>query len=211
MSMPRSIVTAVFLLVCLSYAQAQKGNSSTAPQWELFGGGSFTRLDLSPDLSIVGTDHVNAWGWNGSVSEYLNKWFGGTIDLSGAYSHPKFTFAGVSLSDTVRLSTFTAMGGPTFAWRKSDRVQPFGRVLFGVVHAHTETTSKGALLIGASLAKSDDSFGIGAGGGVDFKLSKQLAARGTVDWIHSSFRDLGDDSQNHLRASVGIVFRFGEK
>jgi opacity protein-like surface antigen len=211
MSIPRFIASALLLCVSFGSAQAQKAGSSAAPQWELFGGGTFTRLDLSPDLAIVGTDHLNAWGWNGSISEYLNTWFGGTIDLSGAYSHPKFTFNGLSLSDTIRLSTFTAMGGPTFAWRKSGKVQPFGRVLFGVVHAHAETTSKGALLIGTSLARSDDSFGVGAGGGVDFKLSKQLAARATLDWIHSSFRDFGDDSQNHLRASVGLVFRFGEK
>jgi hypothetical protein len=204
-------VFACLVFICSAFASAQKATNPTAPQWELFGGASYNRLDLSPDLAVVGAAHENAWGWDASVSEYVNKWFGGTIDLSAAYSHPKFTFGGVSLSDTIRLNTFNAAGGPTFAYRKSASFQPFARVLFGVVHARAETTSKGAALIGTSIGKSDDSFGITAGGGVDFKLAKQLAARGTIDWIHSQFRDFGDDRQNNFRVSAGLVFRFGER
>jgi len=196
--------------------------SQPAPQLEVFGGASYFRADISPDLAQFGVAHVNTYGWHASASEYLNRWFGGTADFSGNYGRPTVSVAAnalgpglpptnVSLSDIVNLSTYTAMFGPSVAYRKSEAFQPFAHVLLGVVHARASTTSKGAAVIGTDAKTSDTVFGYALGGGVDVKLTSLVALRGQADFIRSQFNDLGDDRQNNFRVSGGIVFRFGSR
>jgi hypothetical protein len=59
---------------------------------------------------------------------------------------------------------------------------------------------------GASAA--GNGFAYSAGGGADLGLSKHLAFRPQMDYI--GIRS-GDSTLNTLRASFGIVFRFGSR
>jgi len=78
----------------------------------------------------------------------------------------------------------------------------------GAANARVSTTSQGALAIGTAAKSSDTRFALAAGGGADILVSRSIALRGTADWIRSTFNDLGDDRQNNLRISVGVVFRW---
>ena len=51
-------------------------------------------------------------------------------------------------------------------------------------------------------------FGISAGGGIDVHISKQVALRPQLDYLN--FRSHGQTG-NAGRASLGLVFRFGEQ
>ena len=56
----------------LSLIFAAPSFSQNTPRIEVFGGATWLRADLSPDLNPVGLAHVNAIGWEGSATENLN-------------------------------------------------------------------------------------------------------------------------------------------
>lgn len=210
------IVVVVFLSSLSLWSQSTR---ESRRDLEVFGGASYLRADIAPELEQFGAAHVNTLGWHASMSEYLNSWAGGTIDFSGNYGRPSLSIqanafgpglppANVSLSDFANLSMYTAMAGPSVAYRKAEAWQPFAHVLLGVVHARASTTSKGAALIGGNIKSSDTVFGYALGGGVDIKVTSLVAIRGQADFIRSQFNDLGDDRQNNFRVSGGLVFRF---
>jgi opacity protein-like surface antigen len=88
------------------------------------------------------------------------------------------------------------------SYRHFGRVTPFGEVLFGVTHA-------GASIAGTS--GSDNAFAMSLGGGLDCKLNHHFAIRPIkVDYLITRFPETGtsNQTQNNLRVSTGIVFRF---
>jgi opacity protein-like surface antigen len=192
------------------------------PRVEIFGGGTWLRADLSPDLNPVGLGHVNAIGWEGSATENLNSWFGGTLDFSGVYSRPTVKIAtnafgpglpatNIAFTNGINADAYTVMYGPTVAYRRGQRIVPFGRLLLGALNARASTTSKGAAAIGIDEKFSRTRFAYAAGGGADIALSPLFALRVTAEWIRSTFADFSDDRQNNIRISGGLVVRFGSR
>jgi hypothetical protein len=125
---------------------------------------------------------INANGGTVSGPFTLKPWLGLAGDFSGFHAAP---FGGSA-------NTFTYQGGPRFYLRSHSRVTPFAEVLLGGAHV-------------SGNGGSANGFAFGAGG--DIGLTKRLALRPQVDYlgIHSS-----GDTLNSVRASVGIVFRFGK-
>jgi hypothetical protein len=201
----------LFGILVLCLASTAPALAQTTPQFEVFGGGTWLRADISPNLAPLGVAQLNALGWNMSATENMNRWFGGTVDFSGAYSRPKITdtLTGATFSNQVNTSVYTFTFGPSFAYRKGGRIVLFGRALFGAANARASTTSKGTLAAGTPAKFSDTTFAIVSGGGADFSVSRVIALRGTADWVRSTFQDFGNDRQNSVRVSAGIVFRFG--
>jgi opacity protein-like surface antigen len=75
-------------------------------------------------------------------------------------------------------------------------------VLFGVVRATASI---------AGTSGSDTRFAMSVGGGFDYKLSDHFAIRPVkVDYLLSRFPETGTNAQtqNNLRVSTGVVFRF---
>lgn len=219
--MVRKLLLLAAICLC-ARAEAQNG------QWEIYGGGSYTRIDVSPDLKVAGLDKINSYGWDTSVSEYINNWFGATADFSGMYARPTLKIAAnafgsgvpsssVDLTDLFNTRAYTFMFGPSFAYRRNAKVQPFARMLIGGVRASADLTSKGkALLSSAGITTqvtgaSKTRWGFAAGGGADIRINNLVSVRGQADWIRSTFPDFiattGDDRQNNIRVSAGIVFR----
>ena len=127
---------------------------------------------------------INANGGTISGAFMLKPWLGLTGDFSGFHATP---FGGSA-------NTFAYQGGPRFYLRSHSRVTPFAEVLLGGAHVYGN-------------GGSANGFAFSIGGGVDVGLTKRLALRPQVDYlgIHSS-----GDTLNSVRASVGIVFRFGK-
>ncbi|HJZ63298.1 MAG TPA: outer membrane beta-barrel protein [Candidatus Acidoferrum sp.] len=163
--MRKVLAVLVFSVVCSLTAAAQDH-----PRGEVYGGYQFTHFD----------PNINANGWNASVAGNLNSWFGVKADFSGAYKNGgKF---------------HTAMAGPVFSYRKSERVTPFAHVLVG-----------GAWASGGGI--SENGFAMGVGGGLDVNLNKHVAWRLVQgDWL--LFRAGGETDKKNARISTGIVFRF---
>ena len=95
--------------------------------WEVFAGYSFQRADVreyyktTPIIYTFRQHYVNLNGWEAAVTENVNHWFGGTLELSGYYKTPQFL--GVSNSERM----YTILYGPRFSYRN-----PYGTAF---VHA----------------------------------------------------------------------------
>jgi len=149
------------------------------PKAEISAGYSYLRLG--------GSGGVNQNGGSFSVAGNLNRWFGIVGDVGFYHSAP----FGVGLNTT------TYMAGPRFSARSGNKVTPFVQVLFG--GAHLTAGFNGA-------SASVNPFVLSAGGGVDLKVAPHVAFRPQVDYI--AMRSSGQTG-NAVRASFGIVFRFG--
>jgi hypothetical protein len=129
-------------------------------------------------LRLGGRNGINQQGGSVSVVGNLNQWVGIVGDF-GAYGGSGF-------------GTFTFLAGPRFSARNSSGVTPFAQVLFGGAH------------LGGSEGATP--FAISTGGGLDVKMTPNLALRPQVDYL--ALRSNGV-TLNSVRASVGLVFRFG--
>ncbi len=210
----------VVSVICVWTLLAAAAMAQENRKWEVFGGFSYFRVETAPELDVFGVAHINTLGWHASFSEYPLDWLGGTCDFSGFYGRPTITVpanyiapgnppTNLNLDNSVNSSTYTAMFGPSFASRRNPNVKAFTHILLGVVREDVSLTSKGEILAGTSVRGSDTTFGFAVGGGVDFKITNLVAVRGQADWIRSTFKDGGDDRQNHVRVSMGLVFRLG--
>ncbi|MEJ2108377.1 MAG: outer membrane beta-barrel protein [Acidobacteriota bacterium] len=218
--MKRSWALVFLLLVFCVPASAQS-------DWRVFGGFSFNGIDYLPaDLSsqqgLLGVDDVNMYGWSASVTHYTSlKWLGATVETGGLYKTPTITIPadyfepGVPETDTefdnvLHASMYSAMIGPSFAYRNNPNFEPFAHALMGGIYSKAKLSSAGRLLAGRSGESSEWAFGYALGGGADFKISKLLAIRGQIDYIRSMFGDGMKDRQNNIRVSCGLVLHLSE-
>jgi opacity protein-like surface antigen len=161
------------------------------PKVDIFAGYSYLR----ENPSTAGVSSFSLNGGSASVAYNANNWLSGVADFGGYHNG---NILGTGTSGT--LSTF--LFGPRISYRRHERITPFGEVLFGVAHAS-------ASIAGAS--GSDNAFAMSVGGGVDYKLSNRFAIRvAKVDYLMTRFSETGTggQTQNNLRVSTGIVFRF---
>ncbi len=184
--MRKLLLIAALTLVAPILAQAQD-----SPSTEIFGGYSYLRGDDN-------NGGVDLHGWNVSFNQNIVKWAGIKGDFSGHYGD----------YDIVRgfgsdLSAHLFLVGPQFTIRKSDRVQPFVHVLFGV--ARTDITFFDPT---GRIVQRDSAFALAAGGGLDVRLTDHLAVRlFQTDYVLTRF---DDDNQHNFRASTGLVLRLGK-
>ncbi|MGA8763235.1 MAG: hypothetical protein WB562_10255, partial [Candidatus Sulfotelmatobacter sp.] len=73
------------------------------------------------------------------------------------------------------------------------KIRPFAEALFGAGHISTNG------------AGSDTSFSTALGGGLDYRLIRPIAWRFQGDYVQTRFFGT---TQNNVRLSTGIVFRF---
>jgi len=177
-----------------------------APAWEIFGGYSFQRADVREYLrstvrSSVGVittytpqhQYVNMNGWEFSATENRNRWFGGTLDISGYYKTPQV------LSTDNREQIYSIFYGPQFSYRKPSRTA-FAHILFGGTHT-------GVTVLPTGPHPSDFTFAMAVGGGMDMPLKNGTTIRILqADYLHTNALGI---AQNNFRLSAGIVFNFG--
>src|SRR5579862_186664 len=172
-----TVLVAMFLFVGVS-ARAQ-----SAPSIEFFRGYSHVEADISNTSFSLNGGEV-------SMTQNLNSWFGGTLDVGTQYG----------TRNGFNVNTQQIMYGPVFSYRKMSSITPFGHVLVGAVHG-----SQGFDGISQSAFK----FGAAFGGGLDIKLNKRFSVRAIqVDYLLSRFLST---NQNNIRISAGIVVTFGKE
>lgn len=149
-----------------------------APTAEIFGGYQYTRINPGSPATAQ-----NYNGWDASLTGFMgdSKMFGLTADVSGAYK----SFGGVSTSDHFFLF------GPTIAGH--GKLSPFAHTLFGISHYSVAGVT-------------DNAFAWALGGGLDVQATQHVSIRlAQFDYLMTRH---GGDSQNNVRYSAGIVFRF---
>jgi hypothetical protein len=211
----------VTLCLCLN-AMAQE-----APWWEFHAAYQFTAYQTGqvqdvvtaisqpaslPNVSVG--NHLNMNGWDLSVQENKNHWFGGIIDFSGGYATRNVTLSGAGATKvTANFSPalFTMGGGPQFTYRRSDRIQPFARVICAAAYSNlnpSKSVSDALSATAASLNTSDIGLAILAGGGIDYRLKNYAFLRTAGDYVHTS--GFGE-ATNNFRVTAGVTLRLGSK
>lgn len=181
----------VVCLIALLTLSGAAVRAQDTPKVDIFAGYSYLRAN--PATS--GADSFNLHGGSASLAYNFNHWLSGVADFGGYHS-------GDILGSGVDGTLSTYLFGPRVSSRHFDRITPFGQVLFGTAHAS-------ASAFGTSGA--DNAFAMSVGGGVDVKVREHLAIRPfQLDYLMTRFPEAtsGGQTQNNLRVSTGVVFRF---
>jgi opacity protein-like surface antigen len=209
-SLPPDSMPAASMAAAMPYS---RGLDSFTPRVEVFLGYSYLRAVPSPAEG-------NRLGWlNGgsaSIAFNFNRYLGLVADFGGLDdTQLLFSGTGANPSTTADSSgtVFTYLFGPRLSFRGHDRLTPFGQVLFGGIHASQATLSSGCTGVGCTLLPSESKFAMTAGGGLDVKVNHRLAIRIIqAEYLMTNFEDRttgASATQNDMRLSSGIVFRFG--
>lgn len=193
-----------FLLLFLFVLFAAPCVAQERAEWEIFGGYSFQRSDVreyyktTPVIYTFRGQYANLNGWDVSVTENMNRWLGGTLDVSGHYATP--TFRGTPN----RQRMISILYGPRFSFRtpRLPMGLPFVHVLIGAVHSDVSVTPVGP-------HASDNSFAMAVGGGLDLNLGSTASIR-VLQAEYFRNNPLGTRTGNY-RASAGVVFHLGKR
>jgi hypothetical protein len=171
------LIPAFLIILPCATVQAQE-----TPAWEVSGGYSYLKANLG------GTSfHLN--GGATSLTENLNDWFGGRVELNFYQGS----------SSGINISAQTLTYGPVFTYRRFERFTPFAHVQVGAIHG-----SQGYLGISQAAWKLD----VTGGGGADVNINQRAAIRLQADYVMTRFLAL---RQDNVQGSVALVIRLGKK
>lgn len=176
-------IASVFAMVSAASAQ------TFGPKAEVYVGYQFVRVNPKvhqPNFTFDKSTDSN--GANLALTVFGTKHVGLTGELAANFSGGR---SGTSL--------VTGLGGVTIKARDNKTVQPFLRGLVGVARERANNQQ-----LTNVFDKSDLSLAFAAGGGVDIRVSKNVALRLVqADYLQTR---LYGSTQNNLRLGAGIVF-----
>jgi opacity protein-like surface antigen len=177
------------LLIIASFSTAAQDFSRA----EVFGMYTYSRSYNSNG------DTSSANGGSGDVAFFPSKMWGVVANVGGASSNGYTNSSGTHFNSTS--STFHYLFGPRVRFG-NDRITPFVETLLGGSHRSNVT------LNGATLVAAQTSFDLTAGGGVDFKVTKNISIRAIrIDYSYTRFTPPGvQNTQNGLGISTGVGF-----
>jgi outer membrane protein OmpA-like peptidoglycan-associated protein len=187
------------------------GRNIGTPKYELFLGYSY--LHAVPGLT-AGNRLVWLNGGSASIAYNFNRYLGIVADFGAlTNSEVKFTGAYTSTVDVnnANVNALTYLFGPRLSFRKYNRITPFAQALFGVAHANAVVLTP--CTTGCTILPSQGTFAMTAGGGLDVRVHRHIAIRIVqAEYLMTRFQDYTTGTtatQNDVRLSSGIVFRFG--
>jgi len=182
------------------------------PKVELFLGYSY--LQALPKLAD-GNRLVWLNGGSTSIAFNFNRYLGLVGDFGG-FADTQLRLNGAANPGVVQDSSgsaYTYLFGPRLSYRGHERVTPFAQALFGGIHAGEVTLSSGCTGAGCIPLPTENKFAMTAGGGLDVNMSHHLALRLIqAEYLMTRFENLNTGmpaTQNDMRLSSGLVFRFG--
>jgi hypothetical protein len=187
------------------------GNGPGVEKFELFVGYSYLR-------AVPGYTAENRLVWlhggSTSLAYNLNRVLGVVGDF-GAYTNSEVRFSGGYTGtvdvDNANVAVMTYLLGPRLSFWKYRRITPFVQALFGGVHANLVKLAN--CTVNCTVLPSEDSFAMTAGGGLDLRVHRHVAIRLVqAEYLMTQFTSYNtgvSGTQNDMRLSSGIVFRFG--
>jgi len=178
--------TFVATLVVLMAAIRPAAGQSAPPRAEIWAG--YSMLTATGDDFPRSTSHGAAAG----VAWHLTRWFA-VVGEFGAQTNTNRNLGFNFPATVAHTRVYEYMAGAKFS-RVTGRTTVVARALVGGAAGHSSL--KGF---------ADSGFAMGAGGGVDVRVSPRLAIRGQLDWV-AGFVDV---MENDWRPAIGLVVRFG--
>lgn len=185
------VVITLLIFGFASSTYAQHPTAST-PQFEVSAGYSYVRANAA---NSGGSFNLN--GGSGSLAYNFNDSFSVVADF-GAY---RFSGLPSGLSSTM----YTYMFGPRYSFRSFRHVTPFAQALIG--GGQLNASSNG-------IDAGENGFVMAAGGGLDVPFHRHFAIRLVqAEYLMTRFNSVSGASatQNNVRVSAGVVFRFGNR
>ncbi|MGA2084999.1 MAG: hypothetical protein ABSG60_05720, partial [Terracidiphilus sp.] len=187
-----------------------RGVDSYTPKGELFLGYSYLR-----SVPTLESGNRLVWlnGGSASIAYNLNRYLGIVADV-GDYTNSEIRFQGaygatVDVNDA-NGGVISYLFGPRLSFRH-DRITPFVQALFGGAHASEVTLAD--CTFSCTLLPAQNSFAWTGGGGLDVRVHRHFAIRIVqAEYLMTMFQDYSTGktaSQNDVRLSAGLVFRFG--
>jgi hypothetical protein len=170
------------------------------PRFEV--AGMFSYINFCP----CSLRNFNEFGATGSFTYNANRWLG-LVGEIGGYRFDRQIPVSDPVTNTESLATIsgsmeTYLFGPRLNLRRFDHFVPFGEVLFGAAHGSSQVTGD----------KSQGTFAMAIGGGVDVVLTRYLAWRFVqADYLMTNFSGSllsPSGRQNNFRVGTGVVFRW---
>ena len=191
-----------FVLLFSVSARAQE----EIPKAEVFAGYSYIRGNAG-----FGIPEFNMHGGSASFSYDPNSWLGIVGDFGGYHTGD---IGGVSVDGNI----YSYLFGPKIAFRRG-RWTPFVQTLFGGAHVSGSAAVMSGVRAGRVrpqgspgfiVSGSENAFAMAVGGGIDVNATNLIAIRLVqAEYFMTRFGVVNSsDTQNNIRVSVGVVFRF---
>ena len=205
--------------------------ATDVPRYEVFLGYTYVRANQFNQNTGLGQE-IGGFDMNGGSAQFIynfNKKFSGVADIGSVHK------ANVGVINADNTTTFY-MFGPRYSFRSESRLTPYVQIVFGgatrslsrQLNVLTDPTipvfpvvNPQGLFPGANtqiiaqVSATQTAFAMAVGGGLDWKLAKRFTFRPiAVDYVLTRFPSYftgNSSNQNSIRASIGVVFTFGEK
>jgi len=197
---------------------AQSPTPNEYPKVEVFVGYSALgesgsrAISFGPNASVSGD--YEGQGFETSIIRNFRKRFGIKGDFSAHFNNESgsgpitaCTPACTTVTQNFQLKTrvYNFLAGPEFKARNSTRFTPFAHALGGVAHTSATFTTPGPTL-NLLLKKSDTSFAMALGGGLDIRASKRVSFRALIDYNPVFVNDSTTGTRDFVRFSLGVLF-----
>ena len=211
--------TAVLLCSALM-GSAQSPNPDEYPKVEVFVGYSALGeangrgISFGPNAFVGANYSAAKAGFETSIIRNFSKHFGIKGDFSAQFNNQSAsgpitacTPACTTVTQAFQLKTrvYNFLAGPEFKARNSTRFTPFAHVLGGVAHTSATFTTPGPTF-NLLLKKSDNSFAMALGGGIEIRASKRVSFRGLMDYNPVFVHDSTSGTRDFFRLSLGVLF-----
>jgi len=208
------------LLLCSTLvASAQNTKLDDYPKVEVFVGYSAFGEANSRGISFgadrrTSGDYGTNTGFEASLIRNFSRHFGIKGDFSAHFSDESGrgpitlctpTCTTVTQDAQLKTRVYNFLGGPEFKARNSTRFTPFAHVLGGVAHTSATFTTPGPTF-NLLLKKSDNSFAMALGGGLDIRASKRVSFRAMMDYNPVFVNDSVSGRRDFVRFSLGVLF-----
>ena len=215
----RLIFSAALLLCSALLGSAQSPTPNEYPKVEVFvgysalGEANSRGISFGADRRITG-DYGTNTGFEASLIRNFSKHFGIKGDFSAHFSDESGrgpitactpTCTTVTQDAQLKSRVYNFLAGPEFKARNSTRFTPFAHVLGGVAHTSANFTTPGPTF-NLLLKKSDNSFAMGLGGGLDIRASQRVSFRAMMDYNPVFVRDSASGTRDFVRFSLGVLF-----
>ena len=182
--------------------RAQAIHDAYTHLYETYAGMGYLRFTPGPTLQ-----RVTYYSWVTEFTRYYGERLGVTLAGRGYYGTP---FVGLNFSSITRpaVSTYAAMGGPTYRFYLKPRYSIAGRVLAGYAQGNFSGDTNG--FGGKTLGLWPDGGTYAVSGGLigEFNVSSGLALRLGGEYFGTGF---GSTMQNSPGFTGGFVYRFGKQ
>ena len=216
----RLVFSTALLLCSALLASAQSPNSDEYPKVEVFVGYSALGeangrgISFGPNAFVGANYSAAKAGFEASIIRNFSKRFGIKGDFSAHFNNESAsgpitacTPACTTVTQGFQLKTrvYNFLAGPEFKARNNTRFTPFAHVLAGVAHTSATFTTPSPTF-NLLLKKSDNSFAMALGGGIDIRASKRISFRGLMDYNPVFVHDSTSGTRDLFRLSLGVLF-----